>query len=550
MPNETDVLIVGGGPVGLMLGCELRRRDIACRLIDKYAKYPSTSRANGVQPRAMEILDNLGVADQVSEHAYRSRGVRIMRYGSEAGRFALQKDDDKDAVDQPYFSVTFANQAVVEKALRDKLTEFGGQVELQHELRSIQETPDGVVAEIVNVATGACEQVKAKYVVGCDGSHSTVRELLKLPFPGKDYPDVFAQMDAYLDGEMPEGLMTLWLSDGGLFGALPFREPGLWRLMAQVYPDADGNVPEASVELFERLLAERARDTTTKIIRTEWISNFVVHHRIVDHYRKGRAFLAGDAAHVHSPIGGQGMNTGIQDAFNLAWKLALVIQNKAPEALLDTYEAERRPVGLKVLEQTDVNHRLRVSGSPLSDILMDRIVFPLLRIPAILDVVADFVLKRGSQLDVAYRESSLSQDSGNLRKGPQPGDRGPDAHLVNAAGQSTTLFTRFRTPGFDLLLFQGKRHAADVPSLVALGERVNAATGGLVHPTTVIAEDEISGGEPSVFNDPKHHGHNAYGASGPRMYLVRPDGYIGWRGRVDGEAKLLDYLRTHYNIVK
>ena len=547
--SQTDVLIVGAGPVGLMLACELRRRDIDCRIVDKYAEFPTTSRANGVQPRAVEVLDSLGVADQIVAESYRGKGVRIMRGGAELGRIEPNIASDPDEVsDQPYRGMVFANQAVVEKALRDKLIELGGQVELRRELRSIEETPGGIRADIADLASGNVEQLHAKWLVGCDGAHSLVRTLLQLLFNGKDYPDQFVQADAYLDGDLPDGLMTMWLNDQGLMFAIPFREPGLWRIAAQIFPDADGNVPRASVELFQRLLAERAADTTIKILEPVWLSNFVVHHRIVDHYRKGHAFLAGDAAHVHSPIGGQGMNTGIQDAYNLAWKLALVV-NGAPETLLDTYEAERLPVGRKVLQQTDVNHRLRVSGSVLADILMDRVVFPLLRVPAILDVVGDFVLKRGSQLDVNYRGSSLSEHAGGFRTGPRAGDRASDGQLLDPSGQPTSLFAQFRIPDFRLLIFQGRRHTADAEALVAIGRRVRAATDGLVIPTVITTDNTTSADDDVyVLNDPRQRTHVRYGASTPSLYLIRPDGYVGFRCHAVDEAELVNYLQRHYGI--
>jgi 2-polyprenyl-6-methoxyphenol hydroxylase-like FAD-dependent oxidoreductase len=548
--NRTDVLIVGAGPVGLMLACELRRRDIACRIIDKYAEVPTTSRANGVQPRAVEVLDSLGIADKIVAESYRAKGFRILRAGTEVGRIEPNiATDPGELTDPPYHGMVFANQAVVENALRDKLAELGGQVELQRELCSIEENPDGIVADVADQASGNVEQVHAKWLVGCDGAHSAVRTLLQLPFNGKDYPDQFVQADVYLDSDLPEGLMTLWLNDEGLMAAIPFREPGLWRIAAQIFPDADGNIPRASVELFQRLLAERAADTTTKILEPVWLSNFVVHHRIVDHYRKGHAFVAGDAAHVHSPIGGQGMNTGIQDAYNLAWKLALVI-NGAPETLLDSYEAERLPVGRKVLQQTDVNHRLRVSGSPLADILMDRVVFPLLRVPPILDVVGDFVLKRGAQLDVNYRTSSLSEHTGSFRNGPKAGDRAPDGQLLGPSGQPTSLFAKFRTPDFRLLIFQGRRHAADTGALAAIGQRVRAATDGRVIPTVITTDNTARcDDDVNVLNDPKQRTHVSYGVSTPSLYLIRPDGYVGFRGHVGDEAELINYLQRHYSIV-
>lgn len=534
-----------------MLACELRRRDVACQIIDKYAEFPSTSRANGIQPRAVEVLDSLGVADTIAAEGYPSKGVRIMRSGTEVARIEPHADTDQaQRSDRPFGGLVFANQAVVEKALRGKLAELGGQVELQRELRRFENSPGGVLADVVDLSSGVVEQVEAKWLVGCDGAHSTVRSLLQLPFPGKDYPDQFVQGDVYLDSDLPDGLMTLWLNEQGLLGAIPFQDPRLWRIMAQVFPDAEGNVPQASVELLQRLLVERAQDTTTKIVESVWLSNFVVHHRMVDHYRQGHVFLAGDAAHVHSPIGGQGMNTGIQDAYNLAWKLALVIQSGAPESLLDSYEAERLPVGRKVLEQTDVNHRLRVSGSPLADILMDRIIFPLLRVHAILDLVADFILKRGSQLDVNYRQSSLSEAAGTLRKGPKAGDRAPDGDLLDPEGQPTSLFNLFRTPNFRLLIFQGQRHPADTQTLTALGQRVHSATGGQVVPI-VITKDRTSGpvDDVAVFNDLDLHSHTAYTANTPCLYLIRPDGYVGFRCSADEETKLVSYLQSRYNLM-
>jgi 2-polyprenyl-6-methoxyphenol hydroxylase-like FAD-dependent oxidoreductase len=551
--NQTDVLIVGAGPVGLMLACELRRRDIACRIVDKYAGFPSTSRANGVQPRAVEVLDSLGIADKIIAESYRAKGFRIMRAGTEVGRIEPNLvGDPGELTDQPNPGMVFANQAVVERALRDKLAEFGGHVELQRELRSIEEHSDGIVADVADLVSGNVERVHAKWLVGCDGAHSDVRSLLQLPFNGKDYPDQFVQADVYLDGDLPEGLMTLWLNDQGLMAAIPFRKPRLWRIAAQIFPDADGNIPRASVELFQRLLAERAADTTTKILEPVWLSNFVVHHRIVDHYRKGHAFVAGDAAHVHSPIGGQGMNTGIQDAYNLAWKLALVI-NGAPETLLDSYEAERLPVGLKVLQQTDVNHRLRVSGSPLADILMDRVVFPLLRVRPILDVVGDFVLKRGSQLDVNYHASPLSEQTGGFRKGPKAGDRAPDGQLLDPSGQPTSLFAKFRTPDFRLLIFQGRRRAADTKALAAIGKRVRDATGGLVTPLVITSDTasspDFADCQVIVLRDPKQRTHISYGVSTPSLYLIRPDGYVGSRRDAGDEAELVEYLRRQYGIV-
>jgi hypothetical protein len=182
--------------------------------------------------------------------------------------------------------------------------------------------------------------------------------------------------------------------------------------------------------------------------------------------------------------------------------------------------------------------------------LMDRVVFPLLRVPAILDVVGDFVLKRGAQLDVNYRASSLSEHTGSFRKGPKAGDRAPDGQLLDPSGQPTSLFAQFRTPGFRLLIFQGRRHAADTKDLASIAQRVHAATNGLVR-SLVVTTDNTTGPDDDVIvlNDPKQRTHVCYGASTPSLYLIRPDGYVGFRCHAGDEAELLGYLQRHYGIV-
>jgi len=196
--------------------------------------------------------------------------------------------------------------------------------------------------------------------------------------------------------------------------------------------------------------------------------------------------------------------------------------------------------------QTDVNHRLRVSGSPLADILMDRAVVPLLRVRSILDVVGDFVLKRGSQLDVNYRASSLSEQTGSFRKGPKPGDRAPDGQLLDSCGQSTSLFATFRTPNFRLLIFQGRRQPAAPKALTGIGTRAHAATDGLVTPLVITTDSTDGSDDVIVLRDPNQRTHVSYGASTPSLYLIRPDGYVGSRCQASDEAELVDYLRRNH----
>jgi 2-polyprenyl-6-methoxyphenol hydroxylase-like FAD-dependent oxidoreductase len=549
--SETDVLVIGAGPVGLMLACELQRRGIACRIIDKVSDFPQTSRANAFQPRSMEVLDSLGVADQILARGYPAHGVSVRQGNHELFRFETTLDQSGHPAphpDQPYRSIVAVNQAEVEGVLRARLGALGGQVERQLELRSFAETPSGVIAEVTGPTPDVVEQIAAKWLVGCDGAHSNVRQLLQLPMEGKEYPERLILGDVHVEGDLPQGVMTMWLNDHGLLGAVPFREPGLWRLMAVVTPDAQGNVPQASVELFQRLLVERAGDTTTKLGEAVWLSNFIVHHRMVPHYRKGHAFVAGDAAHIHSPSGGQGMNTGIQDAYNLGWKLALVVSGRAPEALLDTYEAERLPVARHVLKETNTNQQLGIAHSWMAEFLRNHVVFPLLSTPAVRHRLVDFWLKRGSELDVNYRSSPLSEQHSHFGSGPRAGDRAPDGQLLDEAGAQTSLFAQFRTPQFRLLLFQGHDSTEDGAALARIGQRLLDASGGLLRCYLVVGtQDQTKAIVDSlmVLRDSDHGTHKTYGASASCLYLIRPDGYVGFRSHLAGEPQLSDYVIRH-----
>jgi hypothetical protein len=320
--------------------------------------------------------------------------------------------------------------------------------------------------------------------------------------------------------------------------------------MATVTPDAQGNVPQASLELFRSLLAARGGDTHTRLVEAAWLSNFIVHHWMVPQYRKGRAFVAGDAAHIHSPAGGQGMNTGIQDAYNLGWKLALVVKGTAPEALLDTYEAERLPVARHVLEETDTNQKLGISRGPVAEFILNHMVAPLLSVPTVGEhFLEDILVKRGSQLDVNYRTSRLAGQNDHFTAGPEAGDRAPDGHLLDRSGQATSLFAQFRTPDFRLLLFQGRAPAADVPELADIGTRIQAASGGLVRPFLILDPHDTMSSRMDgliLLRDPARETHNTYGASSACLYLVRPDGYVGFRSRLAGESKLTDYLGRNF----
>jgi hypothetical protein len=298
------------------------------------------------------------------------------------------------------------------------------------------------------------------------------------------------------------------------------------------------------------------------------MSNFTINRRMVDRYRVERAFLAGDAAHVHSPFGAQGMNTGIQDAFNLGWKLALVVQGEASERLLDTYEEERMPVARRVLAQTDTNTRVLLSDNPVMRFLRERVLT--------LDRVQAYAARRSSQLFINYRSSSLSRSHGGTRiakatgmailwarasgkaglkdllrfsGGPRAGDRAPDGPSIRAASrEKTSLFREFRGTDFSLLLFAGTaRTEADYANLLEIARRVEELAGSPVKAHLIVGADSAPEGlerEDSVLLDGSRSLHELYGASAESLYLVRPDGYVGFRGQPAEAEPLIEYLRS------
>jgi hypothetical protein len=302
------------------------------------------------------------------------------------------------------------------------------------------------------------------------------------------------------------------------------------------------------------------------------MSNFTINRRMVDRYRVERAFLAGDAAHVHSPFGAQGMNTGIQDAFNLGWKLALVAQGEAPKHLLDTYEEERLPVARRVLNQTDANTKVLLSDNPIMRFLRHRVLT--------LDHVQDYAARRSSQLFVNYRSSSLSRshdgtrlgkltrktalwarvsekaslkDLLRFRGGPRAGDRAPDGPSIRAASsEKTSLFRELRGTSFSLLLFGGLvRSDTGYTHLLEVARRVEGLLGSTVKTHLIVGADatpEELACEGSVLLDGAHLLHELYAASAESLYLIRPDGYVGFRGQPAEAAPLIEYLRSNYAI--
>ncbi|GAA3407661.1 FAD-dependent monooxygenase [Streptosporangium vulgare] len=505
--TDVDVLVVGGGPTGLTLACELARRGVTFRVIDRSPEFHHQSRGKGIQPRSLEVFDDLGVVQDFLDAGASEMPARIhmdRRFIAELHLLA----GARSRPDVPYPTLVLLPQWRTEQILRARLAELGGHVERGLRLTGLKQSDSQVVAQL---ATG--EVIHASYLVGCDGGGSAVREAAGITFPGLvSETEHYLLGDVEVDGLPRDGSYVWYAADESSVGLALLPGTSAWQFGLTVRPGEEGAGQEPSLELFQRLFAQRTGRTDVRLHNATWLSRFSYKVRLADRYRAGRVFIAGDAAHVHPIAGGLGMNTGIQDAYNLGWKLALAVRGQAPHSLLDTYERERRPVAESVLKTSGAGMTALFSTKPLMTFLRDWIILPLMRNPA----VTRAIVSKTSQLSVNYRDSELSVgDKGKVR----PGDRAPDSPCRHpVTGERSRLFDLFRGPHFTLLQFD-----AVVPGLAECLDRLHGND---------IRVYQLESGPPS----------RRYGAGRGTLVLVRPDGYVAVRTR-SGDA-VVDYLKT------
>jgi 2-polyprenyl-6-methoxyphenol hydroxylase-like FAD-dependent oxidoreductase len=508
----TDVLVVGAGPTGLTMAAELRRHGLIPRVIDRAPAPATTSRAMVVQPRTLEVFDDMGIAGQALARGRTVNGFTGVFAGREPVRLHFGTDLSKTPeLDTAYPQLLMLPQDYTEALLTEHLEELGGTVERGVALESYRETEGGVMATLR--AGGTTEEIHARWIIGSDGAHSAVRAGAGIPFEGVTYDNEFIMADARLDWELPDGELYVFPSKGIL---------AAWSMPGENRYRVFGNVPagegEPSLADFQRLLDDRL-PIPAKIVEATWVSRYRLHRRGVPRYRAGHAFLAGDAAHIHSPVGAQGMNTGIQDAYNLAWKMALVAAG-ASEDLLDTYNAERHPVGAALLRTTDRAFGAVISESHLAGVVRGRVAPHLM--PALLGRprFMKFVLGAISQLKIGYAKSQLSRQSGLWDGGPEPGARAWDG-IVRGDGVGR-LHEVMRGPRHTVLLF-----AADSPAepLIRYARDLEERYGSRLAAHVVT----LSGA--NGLGDPDGVIHRRYDARAETVYVIRPDGYVGYRGR-------------------
>lgn len=508
MPHDVDVLVVGAGPVGLFLACDLTRRGVETRIVDRNDGPTTLSKALGLHARSLEVLHDLGVAATAIE-----RGLVIPYVSFHSGRRPLGRVRF-ERLDSPYPFILDLEQSQTERLLAEHLAGLGNREERGVTLLGFAQDEDGVTAELEH-RDGRHETCRAQYLVGCDGAHSTVRHALGLAFEGDAYPANMLLADVKLDWTLPYNEITVAFHGGTLLFVAPLAG-GRARIVSEL-PD---DVTEVDLALVQSVLDERS-PVAAKASDPAWLTNFRISERQVGSYRKGRCFLAGDAAHVHSPAGGQGMNTGIQDAYNLAWKLGLAVKGRAAPGLLDSYDAERRPVGALVLAQSGRLLRMASIHNPVARFLRDTAMGLLMQRSRMQKTMT----RQLSQLAIDYVEGPLGVTSWHhAHAGLKAGERAPDGPMVDPVdGRPTTLFDGLRGTGHVLLGFGAGEE--DGP-LCQVAEAVLQRHGEDVRAIMVSPGD---GALPPGFThrDPGGRLHGRYGASAPSLYAIRPDGYIG-----------------------
>jgi len=524
--DRLDVLVVGAGPTGLTLAAQLQAFGATVRIVDRQLDRVHESRALAVQPRTLEVLRGLGVTEELVRRGNDSVWVHLHVGGRVVSirLFGLGLDDTA------YPFLLFVSQAETEQILLDHLAGWGRPVERSVELVGFHADPDAVTCTLRH-GDGRTEQVLARYLVGCDGARSTVRHGAGIPFQGGAYPQTFALADLEVDG-LDHDAAHAFPGQEGIMLFFPLGRPASWRLLA-MHPSLQGRQAPAQPSLGElQALADAMTGGSVRLHDPVWQTYFGLQHRHASRYQAGRIFLAGDAAHVHSPAGAQGMNTGIQDAWNLGWKLALVSRGVADQALLDTYDAERRPVGAFVVRVTDRAFSAAISTHPLLRALRTRLVPRMLPLALRFDRAVAYGFRTVSQLNINYRHCPAVQEGRpTLRRGPKAGDRLPDARIAQD-GKERWLGEALAAPGFQLLLCgpTGDWHPSQ---LTALRHR---------YPATLTVRHMSREATPGNLQDLDGQVLARLGVDGTAQYLLRPDGHIGYRCGGDDLAGLQRYL--------
>ena len=538
--NTTEVLIAGAGPVGLTAAIELARRGIACRIVDPLLVAPQYAKAVGLQPRTLEIFEGIGVLRQILDASVPLRGQLVCVNGKTAAQFTQPLPADVP------FGFVAIPQYETERVLGEELAMRGVRIERGLRLTAFEQHADGVTA-LLSSDAGDC-QVHCRYLVGADGAHSVVRKALGLSFEGGAFDEQYMLGDVEVDWSLPhdQALRFMHQTDGqtdDVLVCVPLPGHGRYRMSMRVADDlatAPGGAGDGVAHGFEgsrqpelhhiQAVLDRLSPQPVVARKLRWSSVFRISHRIVDAYSSGRVFVAGDAAHIHPPTGAQGMNTGIQDAHNLAWKLALAVRGEAATGLLASYDAERRPVGEDVVGRTVQSARLGI-GADSKD--------------------PSFVVRREAQLLIDYAGSPIVADGSDDSGGPQAGSRAPDAAGLTRDSVSAPLrlYSLLGRREHAVLLYADETLADDaMGGLEAAAQALRDTAHGHMEVYLIAAAGvQVAATVLPLIRDAGGDFARLYAATGLSAFIVRPDGYLGlaMRGKMV-TRDLLSHLKTTY----
>jgi 2-polyprenyl-6-methoxyphenol hydroxylase-like FAD-dependent oxidoreductase len=498
----TDVLIVGAGPTGLMLAVQLARRGVRVRIIDRREGPARETRALGVQARTLEIYSQLGIAKRAIALGKRADCANMWTSGRKMARIPLV---DAGCRESPYPYLLVLGQDDNERLLGEKLAEYGVAVQWNTTLLELEQHASHAIATLGH-SDGSTSPITATWIAGCDGARSTVREQAGIDFPGAPYEHVFFVADVEAKGTMVPDELNVYLWKDGFHLFFPMRGDDHWRIVG-ILPETLRDRDDVRFESLSSSLRAEA-GASLAVASCSWFSTYRIHHRAAAQFHRDRCFVLGDAAHIHSPVGAQGMNTGLQDAYNLAWKLALVIKGQAEERLLDSYEAERLPVARQLLRTTDRGFRLVVSNNPLAGLMRTQVIARLAAFAMGHERIQATAFRAISQTGIHYRGSRLSKSLSTLpANGPRAGDRFPWLQLRFGPGAaSVDLFATLDDQRFQMLVF-GQPVPAQAHHLKRL-VRVHSIPDDADNAATLARA----------------------GIPTPSFYLLRPDGHVGLCG--------------------
>lgn len=495
IPTETDVIIVGAGPTGLALACQLIRYGVDFVVVEKNEGVTPYSKALGVHARTLEIYEQLDLAKRALERGTIAGKVRLLEQGEIIGEVNLSNIGE--GMSQYPFMLVL-EQSENERLLYDYVQAQGREVFWQTELESFSQDETGVTAQ-VKTSAGESQTITAKYLVGCDGPKSKVRHALGLSFEGSTFERLFYVADVRIDWEFTHDALHVCLTPHAVVAFFPMPGEKRWRIVG-AFPE--GFARNEGEVVFEEIAARIKQEAELEldITQVDWFSTYKVHTRHVEKFSSGRCFLAGDAAHIHTPAGGQGMNTGIQDAYNLAWKLALVVKGAAAERILETYNEERLPNAKRLLQTTDRMFNLAAGTDWFLNLIRTTVFPPMAKFILSIDAVKKRFFPLISQIGITYRDSSLSAHDGDGDFEVKAGDRMPYFLL-----DGESIYDKLREPKFHLLTFGDGESDGAV--------EVESTYAGLIDRHVIPLCPHVA---------------ETFGTNKPFNVLLRPDNYIGF----------------------